>query len=360
MLLLALTLMSCDRFEHDFTAQDAVDIHENFFLPLGAALATISASDMSAIEAIYRDDYLHNGVSKSERITWMQSFLNQDPDAVFSVSDQHYEKIDDNNALVNWHLTISSGGKEILADSLFVGERVIRQGKPWLLYGNQTCVQETDQQLVIAQYFTFRTCPNCPPAEAELYMLQQQYPDNFIYLEHHTMMELMVPGDDTHQYYGAYSSPNTVFQGMEKVSGGAAGNVALYQPIVENLLATDEPISYEITDLTYADKSVSAMVHMQPRLDIPRENLVLNYVIITDEVDYVNAVGDPLHNVVRAVGSISLAESDLEAGIPIQLTGHESLPQDFKLVVFAQNKPQPFENNSTIYGGIVKSVSRSK
>lgn len=359
-LILSLILVSCDRFEREFTDLGGVDLNTEFFLPLQHAFDIITVSDLSAIEDFYATDYLHNGVNKSERITWLQSFLNLDPNASFSVSDQSFAPLDEDNYVANWRLTISGLDREILADSLFVGERIIRQNDAWLFYGNQTCLQNTDKQLVIAQYFTFRTCPNCPPAEEKLQLLQQLYPDNFIYLEHHTMLELAVPGDATNQYYQAYSSPNVVFQGIEKVSGGNPDEVAQYQPIVENLITIDELIGYEITDLEIQGNTISAVVHLQPHIDLPRENLVLNYVIITDEVEYTNAEGAPLHNVVRAVGSSSLAELDLGVGIPLELTGHEPLPQNFKLVVFAQDKPAVFQNNATIYSGIVKSVSQSR
>ncbi len=357
LILSALLLFSCDRFEHDFVAPDTEDIDTTFFEPLELAFGTIIANDMSALDAFYADDYMHNSINKGERLSWIQGFLNQDPSTVFQLSDQEFNQIDNSNAIVNWRLRVIGGDQQILADSLFVGERIIRQAQSWMLYGNQVCVQQIGKQLVIAEYFTFRTCPNCPDAEEKLHQLQAQYPENFIYLEHHISMELAVPGDDTYLYYQAYSPPVSVFQGMEKVLQSNPASLDQYQAIVDNLVLVDEPVVYELSAVNVQSNEVSAVVYMDPLIELELSDLVLNYVIISDDVQYVNYAGDPLHNVVRALGSHSLAEADLAAGIPINLNIPEGLPQSSKLVVFAQHKPANFENNSIIYGGIVQALS---
>nr|MDK2851174.1 hypothetical protein [Candidatus Cloacimonadota bacterium] len=355
----SLMLVSCDRFDHDFTAVEETDFVTDFVEPLVLALDAASAADMSAIEAMYATDYLHNGVNRSERIEWMRSFWVQDEGATASISDVLIQQIDANNALMNWRLWIMGSDQSILADSLFIGERLVRRDGKWLFWGNQTCVQPSDRQLVIVEYFTFRTCPNCPPAEAELNNIRLQYPDNFIYLEHHTQMELMLPGDNTYQYYQAYSAPTAVFQGTEKVSGGLPEDTAQYQGIVDQLLTINKPISYSIDNLVYAGQDLSATVSLTPLIELPSEDLVLNYVLITDEVGYTNIAGEPLHNVVRAKGSVEISTSADLTDIPIQLSVAEGLPQNFKLVVFAQHKPQVFQNNATIYGGIIREISQN-
>lgn len=361
MIFLSLLLVSCDRFEHKFTAAHTDDLNALFFSPLQEGFDSITASDLSALSAFYKEDYLHNGVSKSERMTWIHSFLSDSSPVLFELSDVAYSVTDLNNAQANWRLTVSSiETKEVLADSIFLGEKLVKVDSQWLLYGNQVCVQGSVRQLVIAEYFTFRTCPNCPDAETKLQQLQYQYPENFIYLEHHITMELALPNDQTAAYYSAYSPPVTVFQGMEKVLQSNPASLSQYQAIVDNLVQVEVPVYYTLSDVNINGNEVSAKVFMDARIELQQADLMLSAVIITDEVEYQNYAGQPLHNVVRGKSSISLAATNLSEGIPIAVSAVDPIPQNFKLIVFAQHKPGSFNNNSTIYGGIVHPISLIK
>ncbi|MDD4148390.1 MAG: hypothetical protein PHO85_07725 [Candidatus Cloacimonetes bacterium] len=259
--------------------------------------------------------------------------------------------------LVNWRLKIlTQDTRTVLADSLFVGDQAKYEDGIYLLYGNRVCIQDNPKQLVIAEYFTFDSCPNCPVAEAKLSMMQQTHP-NFIYLEHHITNALLVPDNDTPSYYSAYSAPTAVFQGMSKVVGSAAEQLQLYDNLVNNLVNEDQSIEYELQDISYDSNEIRAKVILtaSPEMDI--NDMYLNYVIITDEVSQTNVNGDPLHNVVRAVGRSPLTAWDMQHGVLISLGTSDPMPSNYKLVVFAQYRPQVFINESRIYGGIVHTVS---
>lgn len=86
-------------------------------------------------------------------------------------------------------------------------------------------------------------------------------------------------------------------------------------------------------------------------------DMYLTYVIVTDDVSQTNVNGDPLHNVVRAVGRQSISEQDLEDGAQISLVTAGFMPSSYKLVVYAQYRPQTFTNESRIFGGTVYQVS---
>ena len=353
-LLLLLGAVSCDRFEHSFAPPTEVDFDASFFTPLQNALTQITATDVSAIEAMYSDDYLHNGIRKADRVAWISSFLSQSG-TVFDVFPQNAQSTDAENAVVNWRLKVTRNSS-VLADSSFIGETIRKEGDNWVLKGNSVCIPNLGKQLVIAEYFTFRTCPNCPPSEAKLQALQAQYPQNFIYLEHHVTMELALPGDQTYMYYQAWSQPSAVFQGTEKVDGSSASNLAQFESIVEAYTQVDEPITYDLINIAMAGNNLSGKVSLTPRMDIDFSDVVLNYVIISDEYTYTNNAGQPLHNVVRAKGSHSLAGVDLSQPIPFSLDTVGDLPSDFTLVIFAQKKPTSFQNNATIYGGIMQAI----
>lgn len=349
-LLLFLGVASCDRFEHSFTSPQEVDFTDDFFIPLQNAFNLITAADLGAIESMYSEYYLHNGITKADRLTWLASFMTS-TDASFEVLDTEAQSIDANNAVANWRLRISQGGS-VVADSSFIGENIQLVNNIWLLKGNSVCIPNLGKQLVIAEYFTFRTCPNCPASEHKLQALETQYPQNFIYLEHHVTMELALPGDQTHMYYQAWSQPSAVFQGMEKVNDSSQQSLNQYQSIVDAYTQVDEPISYQIISTLAAGNELSGTVQLSPKMEIDFSDVVLNYVIISNEYTYTNYAGEYLHNVVRAKGSHSLAGVNLNEAIPFSLSTIGDLPPAYTLVIFAQKKPATFQNNSTIYGGI--------
>ncbi len=352
LLILAIVLLlftaACDRFEHNFKPGDDIDPLPVELLP--EAFMAITPNNMEPLAGLYHEDYLHNGVNKSERMAWIAGFMLDNPNVAFQISDPAQQILDENHAVISWRLKVLNG-EIILADSLFVGENVVRENESWLIEGNKVCTGANTQQMVIAEYFTSRSCPNCPPAEAKLQALQAQYPQNFIYLEHHVSMELAIPGETTHMYYQAWSQPSAVFQGTEKVVGSADNALSEYQAIVDALVLVEKPITYEIKNVDQVGNTLSAEVKLNPQIQLDQSDLVLNYVLISDEHEYTNYAGQPLHNVVRAKGSMSLAEVDLQEDLPLSLSLDGSFPAEYTLVVFAQKKPATFQNDSTIYGG---------
>ncbi|MDD2229985.1 MAG: hypothetical protein PHY48_11290 [Candidatus Cloacimonetes bacterium] len=354
-------LSSCDRYEHAYTAPVITDfgaiLEANLFTPMQTAFNQSTASDVSSAMVYYADDYLNFGVSKSE---WEQDLLTMlagVANPIFVVSLSAVNQLNDTIAQANWRLIISNpANKSVIADSSFVGERLEKINGNWLLKGNQmTCEPPVSKQLVIAEYFTYRTCTNCPHAENKLKELQLQYPHNFIYLEHHTSGGLELAGETTAAYYGAYSPPVTVFNGKEKVTQSNAASLAQYQSLVDAYVQQDTPIRYQLSSTpTVNGRDLSGSVLLTPLLTLDQSNVVLNYVIIEEVSPYSN-VSTPdvfLHNVVRAKGSISLNGVNLANPISFNLTSTVDLPEDIRLVIFAQQKPATFQNDATILGGI--------
>jgi hypothetical protein len=224
-----------------------------------------------------------------------------------------------------------------------------------LLEGNKVCIQDP-KQLVIAEYFTFDSCPNCPPAEAKLNELQEAHP-NFIYLEHHIANTLLVQGNDTANYYSAFRAPTAVFQGMSKVTGSDDEQLDAYESIVSYLVSENRSIEIELQNISANSQEISTLVMLNPLEELDLTDMYLNYVIITDEVSQTNVNGEPLHNVVRAVGRSLLIPNDLTTGKQISLSTSGAMPSNYKLVVFVQYRPPSFTNESRIYDGIVHSVS---
>lgn len=358
--LLALLLLAgaCDRYDHDFSDLPTGDVDslESFLSIVEHYFSILNRDNFANIEALYAEDYIHNGVDKSERLAWIESFLDE-PGVLFEVSDKAWNHIIDNHGVVNWRLKVlSPDAKAVLADSLFVGEKVRYGDEGWVLLGNQACVPDESKKLVIAEYFTFDSCPNCPPAEAKLNELQEAHP-NFIYLEHHIANTLLVQGNDTANYYSAFGAPTTVFQGMSKVTGSGDEQLDAYESIVSYLVSENRSIEIELQNISANSQEISTLVMLNPLEELDLTDMYLNYVIITDEVSQTNVNGEPLHNVVRAVGRSLLIPNDLTTGKQISLSTSGAMPSNYKLVVFVQYRPPSFTNESRIYDGIVHSVS---
>lgn len=352
-------ISSCDRFDHNFVPDEQENFATELFEPLEADFNISTAADLSPAMAHYADDYQHFGVTKNEWQTLLETYLAGVADPQFEVTFSNVQQQNDTEALASWRLLITDPAtKAVLADSLYSAERLRKVDGKWLLRGNQNTCNPVNKQLVIAEYFTFDTCPGCPDAEVKLHDLELQYPGQFIYLEHHIMNELHLPHDNTNLYYNVFSAPTSVFQGKEKVSQSNATSLALYQSHVDALVQIDEPIRYQLVNATISGRDLNASVRLLPQITLDQANLELSYVLIEETSDHTNANGDPLHNVVRALGSQSLTGVDLNEPVSISLSSTVDLPTDLKLVVFAQHKPTPFANNSTIYGGLVHSFSR--
>jgi hypothetical protein len=358
MLIVTLALLSsCDRYEHNYTTPVGTDYAVELFTPLQTAFNQSNANDISPVMAHYADDYLHFGISKSEWELELRTLITGVANPMFEVIMGSAMQQNETNAIANWQLRISDpDSKRVIADSTFVGERLVKRGSKWLLKGNQMiCEPPAGKQLVIAEYFTYLSCNNCPPAEEKLKELQLQYPQNFVYLEQHTSGDLQIVGDTTPSYYAAYSPPVTVFNGMVKVTQSVPASLAIYQSQVDELVTLDTPIRYQVQSAPVINgRELSGSVQLTPLIALDQSEMQLHYVIIEEESPYSNTTTPnvKLHNVVQARGSVSLSGVNLASPISFSLTSPRDLPEDIRLIVFAQKRPSPFQNNATIYGGL--------
>lgn len=359
LLLPMLLILGCDRFEHSFTPPAQTDYALLVFTPLEDALNSTEEPVVKAME-YFTEDYLHTGVSRTERQLWLQGLYNANENLIAEASLISSSQISPTAANINWRLLLLSSERGIIADSTFIGDKLIKQDGQWLIHGNQvSCITPGSQQTVVLEYFTFQGCPNCPPAEAKLHELQQLHGDRLIYLEHHITGPLMVNGDPTYPYYAPGAVPVTMFQGMQKVSGSGSDALDAYEPIVSDLLQAAEPVRYK--NLTYSvdARTISGSVKLESTSGTCNQtDLYLCVVLIEKTSSYTNTQGANLHNVVRGKSIIDLREADLTQPTTFSVLSASDIPDDMSLVVFAQRRPASFENNATILGGIEIPITR--
>jgi hypothetical protein len=352
---IALLTFSCDRFEHNFTPPQTVDLEQELFTPLQQALDGVPTAGLDPVMAFYAEDYLHFGLLKSDRRTWLEGIYNAEPNAQADVTLLDADQLSDSTAVINWQLIISTpAGRTVLADSTFIGEELVERGEHWLFRGNQMSCEVPDlKQHVIIEYFTFLGCPNCPAVEAELHDLQLAYPGQLSYLEYHTSGPLVVPGDATYTYYGPFTVPTSVFQGESVVTGSGQNELDAYSLLVQSFAQRDSVFRYTDPVFSVSGQAVYGSISLEVLSgEVNSEDLVLNYVLIERESSYTNTQGEPLRNVVLAKGSLDISQASLDEPLEFMLQSDENLPDDASIVIFAQTRPDDFANDATIHGGV--------
>jgi thiol-disulfide isomerase/thioredoxin len=366
-LVLALFIVSCDRFEHAFSPVVTVDIETELFAPLQEAFSVITPTDVSAVMAFYDADYLHNNLLKAEREAFYLGLFQQNSNLTFAVDilAQQTIGISDTLSQVTWRLVVTNAAKQIVADSTFSGEKVIKRGSTWLLYGNRDtcCPPITYKQRVIIEYFTGKFCTNCPQVSAILHQLQETYPNKMSYLSYHISDPMDIGNYDVYSYYGTPPQPSVVFQGENKIIGDNDTNEQIYNQLIQQISNTDSKI--DMTNLNYSitGQMLSGTVRLT-KLDMALNinQLNLKYAILDRQSathTYVPS-GAPIHNVVLAKGTKPLNGADLSQPISFDLPFNGTLPTDSYLVIWVQVTPDPFDSNATIYNGLESYIPVNK
>jgi hypothetical protein len=358
-----LLLTACDRFSNNFEPPDQADYQAELFTPLVDALNAAVPGNLDAVMSFFADDYVHFGIYKADRQNWLEGIWNVEPDPVVTVTLDASQQQSDSTGVANWRLRITDpDNRAVLADSLFTGDKLAKRNGIWLLRGNQTtCSVPTPKQRIIIEYFTFLGCPNCPVVEAKLHELQQAYPTQLSYVEHHTSGPLVVQGDNTYAYYGPFTVPTSILQGVTQLTGSTSDILDSYLPVVQNLAAIDSDLRYSNLIWTLEGQSLTGSVMLQPLTSsFSQENLALNVVLIERESTYQNTQGENLKNTVRAKTVLDLSTADLGSPVAFTLNSAVAVPDDASLVIFAQTKPPDFANDALIHSGIEAVLTSAK
>lgn len=350
LILIALAFTACDRFDNELTKPE--DEQREVAQTIVHAFDGASAEELSPLYALFHEDYLYDGITQEARIAQIGSLLQEHDALSFEIEVSREKHLDETNAELNWKLTAYA--EELLLELIFIKDRAIKDAEGWRLTGNGESGEEEENpaQLVIAEYFTFSTCPNCPPAEAKLRELAQTH-SNFIFLEHHTMIHYTVPGNDNHAYYGNPPAPAAVFQGQNVVRGSSADALGSYDSMTQQYIDQPSTFAYTISEFEKEGSALSAKVSLELASEVDFEDMYLNYVVIAERMINPLNTGEYFYNVVRSLGRRAIAESDLGKPLDISLSLPDDMPENGKLVIYVQKRPEGFDYNARIYGGEV-------
>lgn len=375
--LLVITIMfstSCDRFKHTFEPAVTQNPEEILFTPLQTAFDAITANDVSAVMVLYDDDYLHNSQQKADREAFFQSMFAKVSDPVFTVSliASQTIGIDDTLSTTTWQLLVTDSAKQVIADSTFFGEEIIKRGNTWLLYGNRDtcCPPVTFKERIIVEKFTYTTCPNCPDVAEQLHQLQLAYPYSMSYLEYHVANQLNIGNGDVYGYYGNPSMPTVVFNGQSMIIGNNTDNEQIFNQLATQISNADAKISLINLDYVISEQALSGTIRLNV-LDqnIDTSTLKLKYAIVDKEsADYTYIPsGYPCRNVVIAKGTKSLLDADLSQAVNFSVPINNlpavyggNLPTDSALIIWVQVTPDPFNSNAKIYNALESPINVNK
>ena len=357
-LLLAIGLASCDRFDHDF---GKIDFVQELFEPLQTAMA--NHNDLTQLMAFYQDGYMHNAVDKAAREQFYHTL-----DQLYGGEGGNYrldpvfESYNASNESVNWELRIWRDGLEssLLASFPFTDEKIVKVDGAWKFYGNQIAsLEQGNKQRIIFESFTYTTCPNCPAVEEVMHSLAAQYPSQFSYVEYHIGDPLQAPTNmGTFVYYGVSPMPATVFQGMEKRLSANPETLQAYLSFVRNMLENQPQLHLRDLQFEVNSPSVSGSVRLAPGAGtIDQTDLKLRVHIIEKVSATTNSVGAPCTNVVLGSATIDLATADLTHSVNFQVNIPGTIPSDAAIVIYAQRMSAVFNNDAMIYNGLERSLA---
>ncbi len=364
-LILAMLIASCSRWDHDFAPKKVVDFEAVLFNPLQVAFDEISATELDPAMEYFSIDYLHFGIDRAGRETFFQSLYSVSTDLSFSVTMIDAQELSADSGIATWNLKIHTADtKALLADSTFVNDRLQKQNGIWKLRGNGLDGStDSIKQRIIIEYFTFVGCPNCPIVETRIRQLQTMYPTQLSYVEYHVSGELSfgMSHNDLLAYYAAYPSPVSIIQGGNKLSGSTTEILDSYTSLTGILADVDALIKLENFSYSVDNRSISASVKLTPlQQGFAQDQLRLRYVLMKKTWNFADPNADPHHNVALAKGNVDISAYDLSTPVSFSITSPIDIPSDAYMLVYVQKVPSPFANNATIYNGIEVPVSASK
>ena len=351
------TVSSCDRFDNNFKIEISLSEKiETFFITFQDTLSLLNSNNISNIMNFYHEDYLNNGVTKSD----VEEFYN----SIFALADSveitsELENSDE-NLNISWRLVVKNTSSEaVLLDSL-ISDKLTETVNGYLFYGNQYTPPSANKQKVLVQLFTGTWCPNCPYAEEALFELSQEMSDTFYFLELHIQDELAIGSNyDIMNYYGVGSLPSAVFQGQNLLVGANENIIDVYRNAIQNFANLDAAASLKNVEYQIDGIYLNGSVQIELEESVLQENLFLKFSLVEIVSDVLNNAGAPCRQVVRANDELELSEIDLNEPVSFSFQTTSHLPSDAKFYLWLQTIEEPYNAETCkVYNIIEQDLSK--
>lgn len=348
MIVLIIFIISCDRFEHNFTSTEVVSF-EDFTNDFTNDLYTfLLHDDIESIMNYYSDDYLNNGMNKNDVEDYFQSLSN-------GISNNLVVTIIGiNNDSLKFIYNISDDSTSV--DTTII-EYCIKKQDNYKLFGNQLTPQ--NPQKVLVELITGMWCPNCVYCEEALHDLKEEYGDKFYYIEYHLNDPLDIGALDLFNQYGIDpAAPYTFVQGQIKITGGSSDSKEIFRNILLPLFDVNASVVIDSLNYEIANDSLCGELKIRFEDDINFDNLYLKYVLVEEKTNYTHQFsGDTCRQVVLAKGEHYIGNEDFSESIEFSLSMPDNPPDDLLLYVWVQKITDPYNYNvCKIYNVIKESI----
>lgn len=344
---LLLILCGCDRYEHEVYEDVALEVS---FLEFSVGLSNASQSNLDPIMSWYAADYLHDKATYADiEHDYMIIFYEYGDSVELSGNLVEYWE----TGRITWEL------KGTIADSSFVIETredvVVMDSGSMKFYGNQVSPPDLNEAMpvVLVQYFTSTTCGNCPQAALQLEEMHDEYGEQLVVVEYvsdHDPAGTYFP--EALSYYGAGTQPTTLIQGEYKIVGAGEADLAEYETRYQQ--AVNAPLNFRFTsiDLQVSGDMVIAAVEWEDSGITGAEDLRLMAVLLEENPGYSYSAAPSVFFENRVIQAENMPYDAALTSAEIELSSSDDLPDEVRVVVWLQNRPEEWSSAAKVYNVI--------
>ena len=334
-----LTIMSCDRFEHNFENHTDDLLIEEHFEDFELKLQNLLSADINEVMNFYHEDYNNDGVEKSDVENFYTFHMLIDTPISIDIELIDYSS----NLEITWRFLVTETlSNEVMTDSTITDVLIPTRGD-YLFYGNQAALQK-----VMVELFTATWCPNCPYVESALHELKEHYGSRLSYVEYHILDIYEADGNsELANFYGATAYPHTFINGISDVNGGSEDSYEILDELIQPILAETPELVISELEFTTARSNITGTVKLDT--EITESNLKLKFAVIENE-------RDGYHNIVIKNFNMDISGEDYSQNIDFEITDISNLPDDATLMVWVQKIDGSYNDNCKVYNVIEKAI----
>ena len=334
-----LTIMSCDRFEHNFENHTDDLLIEEHFEDFELKLQNLLSADINEVMNFYHEDYNNDGVEKSDVENFYTFYMLIDTPISIEIELIDYSS----NLEITWRFLVTDSlTDEVMTDSTMTDVLIPTRGD-YLFYGNQAALQK-----VMIELFTATWCPNCPYVENALHELKEHYGSRITYVEYHMIDVYEAEGNsEIGNFYGATAYPHAFIQGIYDESSGSENSYEILDDIIQPLL--DETPELVLFDLEFTESRGDITGSVKIDTEIQSDDLMLKFVVMENSDDI-------YHNIVLKNFEMNISDSNLSLPVEFNLTDVGTIPDDATLVVWVQTIESSYNDNCKVYNVMEKAI----
>lgn len=356
LLIASLFVVSCDRFDRPTKTDGTNPIDQvvaEFFTDFSAIAKTVVNGDYAEFMSFFHADYLNNGETKQG----VEDKIND----IFLINAQRFlnvELVSNSDLNVTWKLIVTDELREVISTET-ITDKMFKDGEKYYLYGDQEDGEINENKMMpFAEIMTATWCGTCPDVEAAMHTYQLNNPNNFFYLEYHTLDAIAGEHPFFDDFYAQTSPPVAILQGKDIFVGAHSG---VYSGILDSYKGIDAELKLTNLVPTPSETDFVAQLDLVKLTtgEFDTTNLKLRWAFYEEESAVPNNAGLPCLNVVLTEGYYDVTADDLDSTFSINHALPRNIPEDMGIVFWLQTASSEFDDSSFVHAWIKQEV-RSK